>query len=134
MTAFRFHPKRKPSGKDAAHPTDAGAVATKLIAALARPLVLSEGLELHTSASVGIAMCLLKPYDQGDSDLARGVIAPAHQLKFQVIAEGVETAQQLDFVRDSGCGIYRGRFYVKAMPALDLANRWAAERAQLRVP
>ncbi|MBP7402101.1 MAG: EAL domain-containing protein [Clostridia bacterium] len=45
----------------------------------------------------------------------RAIVDVAHQMNLSVLAEGVETAAQLDFVRDSGCDLAQG--YLFARPA-----------------
>jgi len=41
----------------------------------------------------------------------------AARLGLQTIAEGVETAGQLEFLRDSGCHEVQGYFFSKPLPA-----------------
>ena len=52
----------------------------------------------------------------------------ARQLRLRVIAEGVETVEQLDFLRDSGCDEVQGYLYSKPLPAYDfersLRDNW----------
>jgi EAL domain-containing protein (putative c-di-GMP-specific phosphodiesterase class I) len=57
------------------------------------------------------------PFSQGDMAIASTIIAMAHHLGFKVLAEGVETQAQLDFLREHGCDIYQGYLYSKALPA-----------------
>ena len=49
-------------------------------------------------------------------------ITVARAMAMSVTAEGVETAQQADMVRDAGCDQIQGWLYFKAMPAADIAQ------------
>jgi diguanylate cyclase (GGDEF)-like protein len=53
----------------------------------------------------------LQPGAEGCTTLVRGIIALAHNLGLQVVAEGVETAQQLALLNTLGCDINQG-FYL----------------------
>ena len=48
---------------------------------------------------------------------ASAVIALAHDMKFEVIAEGVETEEQLRFLNERGCHAVQGYFVSKPLPA-----------------
>jgi diguanylate cyclase (GGDEF)-like protein/PAS domain S-box-containing protein len=55
-----------------------------------------------------------------DSDhavLVRAIITMAHSLKLLVVAEGVETPEQMAFVTANGCDFVQGYFVGKPMPA-----------------
>ncbi|TWI54304.1 PAS domain S-box-containing protein/diguanylate cyclase (GGDEF)-like protein [Pseudomonas duriflava] len=55
------------------------------------------------------------PYGEQDGQIARAIIAMAHSLNLSVIAEGVETEAQLQFLRDHGCDEVQGYFFAKPM-------------------
>jgi EAL domain-containing protein (putative c-di-GMP-specific phosphodiesterase class I) len=62
------------------------------------------------------------PFLASDMAIASTIIAMAHHLGFKVLAEGVETQAQLDFLREHGCDMYQGYLYSKPLPAEDFAK------------
>jgi diguanylate cyclase (GGDEF)-like protein len=54
--------------------------------------------------------------DPDDAAITLATIEMAHTLKLQVIAEGVETQAQLDFLEKHGCDIYQGYLFSRAVP------------------
>lgn len=56
---------------------------------------------------------------QGDGAIAAATIAMGHSLGFQVVAEGVETQVQLDFVAAHGCDEVQGYYFARPMPSKD---------------
>jgi len=48
------------------------------------------------------------PFHQDDMEIAATIIAMGHTLGFKVLAEGVETAEQLAFLQAKGCDMYQG--------------------------
>jgi EAL domain-containing protein (putative c-di-GMP-specific phosphodiesterase class I) len=49
--------------------------------------------------------------------IARAVVTMAHALRLYIAAEGVETAEQLAFLRDEGCDEAQGYFFSRPLPA-----------------
>jgi diguanylate cyclase (GGDEF)-like protein/PAS domain S-box-containing protein len=60
--------------------------------------------------------------DQGDATIAKAIINLAHSLKLKVVAEGVETQAQLDFLREHHCDEMQGYLFARPMPAADCAR------------
>ena len=61
--------------------------------------------------------------DADNRALCEAIIVMAHKLSLQVIAEGVETAGQRDFLANSNCDFAQGFLYARPQPAADFA-RW----------
>lgn len=62
------------------------------------------------------------PERASDATLVRAVISLAHTLGLEVVAEGVETAAQLRFLRLHQCETYQGWYYSKAVPASEVGK------------
>lgn len=57
------------------------------------------------------------PGNGDDEAITSAIIAMAHNLGLSVVAEGVETAAQLDFLRGAGCDIMQGYYFAEPRPA-----------------
>ena len=64
------------------------------------------------------------PDDKDDMEISAAVIAMAHKLKLQVVAEGVETDAQWDFLKKNKCDIGQGYLFSKSLSAQDFINRY----------
>lgn len=60
------------------------------------------------------------PNDPGNTGITLAIIAMSRSLKLEVVAEGVETAEQLDFLRKHGCENIQGFLVSHPLPALEL--------------
>jgi EAL domain-containing protein (putative c-di-GMP-specific phosphodiesterase class I) len=69
--------------------------------------------------------------DPEDSAITATVISLAHELHLQVTAEGVETAEQLAFLRERGCDEAQGFYFSRPLPAHELARLLGGERQML---
>ncbi len=55
--------------------------------------------------------------ETGDSEhIIRAIISLAHSLQMSVVAEGVETEGQLEFLRNQNCDEVQGYYYARPMP------------------
>lgn len=60
------------------------------------------------------------PDSSPDAAITRAIISMAHGLNLKVVAEGVETLEQLDVLRGMGCDAVQGYLIARPMPAPEL--------------
>ena len=60
------------------------------------------------------------PHDPHSCAVARGVIQLALQLGLEVVAEGVESQEQADFLREANCTVLQGFLISKPLPAPEM--------------
>lgn len=61
--------------------------------------------------------------DPNDAVIARTIIAMAQNMNLQVIAEGVETAEQKQFLEENGCTMFQGYFFGKPIPIAEFEEQ-----------
>ncbi|MDB5960162.1 MAG: diguanylate cyclase, partial [Massilia sp.] len=71
--------------------------------------------------------------DSNDAAIVASIINLAHNLKLSVIAEGVETAAQLEYLQRHGCDQMQGYYFSKPLPAEQFKNL-VLERRGLPAP
>ncbi|HEY8037184.1 MAG TPA: EAL domain-containing protein [Methylobacter sp.] len=57
------------------------------------------------------------PHNKDDMEIAATIVAMGHILGFKVLAEGVETAEQLAFLQTQNCDLYQGYLKSRPLPA-----------------
>ena len=73
------------------------------------------------------------PQDPDDVAITQAIIAMAHSLRLKVVAEGVETREQLDFLTEHGCHEFQGHYFRRPQPAEDF-SKLLRENAGAMVP
>lgn len=68
-------------------------------------------LKIDQSFIIGI------PDDKEDIEIVKAIIALANSLGIEIVAEGVETALQKNFLLENGCHYIQGHYYCEALPA-----------------
>jgi diguanylate cyclase (GGDEF)-like protein len=68
------------------------------------------------------------PADSDDMKITRAIIAMAHSMRLKVVAEGVETAQQLAFLRTHHCDAVQGYFLCRPLAAEEIAETLKVNR------
>jgi len=56
-----------------------------------------------------------------DASIVRAIVSLAHNLRLKVVAEGVESTEQLEFLKSLGCDQYQGFHFSPALPASQFA-------------
>lgn len=54
-------------------------------------------------------------YSQSNDSILASLIEMIHRLEMKVIAEGVETKEQLDFLKEHGCDFIQGFYFSKPL-------------------
>jgi EAL domain-containing protein (putative c-di-GMP-specific phosphodiesterase class I) len=65
--------------------------------------------------------------DDNDAALAASIIAMGGALGLDVVAEGVETQSQAEFLRRHGCRLGQGYLFSRPLPAADIERYLQAE-------
>ncbi|MBF0285597.1 MAG: EAL domain-containing protein [Magnetococcales bacterium] len=71
------------------------------------------------------------PGRQGEGAIVEAIISMAHSLNLKVVAEGVETQEQLDYLRQRGCESIQGYLIGKPMPEAEWLRFYREKSSQL---
>ncbi len=72
--------------------------------------------------------------DPNDATIVLTIINLAHSLRLKVVAEGVESAAQLDFLRAHGCDEIQGYGFARPLPAADCSRMLIDDRRLQSMP
>jgi diguanylate cyclase (GGDEF)-like protein len=70
------------------------------------------------------------PHNAEDAAITKAIIAMARSLKMEIVAEGIETAEQGEFLRNNGCHKSQGYYYSKPLPAGQLRELLVQQRIE----
>ena len=70
--------------------------------------------------------------DMNDAAIVRAIVTLGHSLDLEIIAEGVETSDQLAFLRAEGCDGVQGYYFGRPMPSKDFIARVLEEQPLAR--
>ncbi len=68
------------------------------------------------------------PNDPSDGALVEAMLSVARHLRLKVVAEGVETVEQAEFLNARGTVIHQGYLFGRPEPAADMLARWRASQ------
>src|SRR4030095_6334029 len=74
------------------------------------------------------------PGNADDVSITAAVISMAHRLKLIVVAEGVETAEQLAFLAEHNCEYGQGYYFARPLPLKEIQRFFDPNIAMLRQP
>ena len=69
-----------------------------------------------------------------DQSILGDIIAMAHRMRLGVVAEGVETREQVNRLVSVGCDYVQGYYFAKPMPVKEFEPLWAAQRSPTDAP
>ena len=61
-------------------------------------------------------------HSSDDQAIAQAIIALGQKLQLNVLAEGIETKEQLEFLMNNGCELIQGHYFCKAMPPSEIPS------------
>ncbi|WP_017306572.1 putative bifunctional diguanylate cyclase/phosphodiesterase [Spirulina subsalsa] len=74
---------------------------------------------------IKIDRCFIQDLDQDQNKryIAQSILQLAQNLRLEVVAEGVETEVQADWLREQGCDVLQGYLFSEAIPLLQLKQK-----------
>lgn len=81
-------------------------------------------LKVFPADTIKIDQCFIKGVadNAADAEITRAVISMAHNLNIRVVAEGVETLEQLNFLNEIHCDEVQGFFISRPLPAEQIVD------------
>jgi len=70
------------------------------------------------------------PGDKNDMDITAAIIAMAQKMELRVVAEGVETAEQVQFLHDNACYLVQGYFFSMPLAEHELSRLTFSSKTQ----
>ncbi|MGC9260954.1 MAG: sensor domain-containing protein [Phycisphaerae bacterium] len=67
------------------------------------------------------------PGNSNDTALVEAILAIAHHHDLRVVAEGIETAGQFEFLKSRGCPLFQGYLFGRPVPAAELVDTMLAQ-------
>ena len=61
--------------------------------------------------------------DENNAEIVTAIVAMAYSLKMNVIAEGVETKEQVDLLSQKGCDQYQGYYFSEPLPPSEIISK-----------
>lgn len=69
------------------------------------------------------------PHDKNAMTITQAIIAMAHILNIEVVAEGVETLDQMNFLRKQGCDEIQGFLFSPAVPSQEIDSYLSSQKS-----
>ncbi|GKT12766.1 MAG: diguanylate cyclase [Thiomicrorhabdus sp.] len=73
------------------------------------------------------------PFDEEDVSIAKAILNLAHNLNMRVVAEGVETLEQIEFLRGLKCNYAQG-YYISRPLSINILESWLDNHTQQNTP
>lgn len=90
-----------------------------------------ETLKIDRSFVMDIGVGPVEGEGKSPAVLIDAIVAMAHELDLRVLAEGVETQGQIDYLVEAGCDVFQGYFFGKPAPAEQIEARLRAARGEV---
>jgi len=70
------------------------------------------------------------PFEDGDAAIVRNIINLGHDMRRTIVAEGIETQEQFQWLRRAGCDYAQGFLLARPMLDVEIERRVEAKSAQ----
>lgn len=71
---------------------------------------------------IKLDMIFLRHFDENSRSIVKNVVSMCHELGMRTLAEGVETAEQLAFLREIGCDYAQGYLFSRPLPPEEIVG------------